>query len=587
MKTKIKFISAVACLGLLTASQGFAAPNAGFSETGFIQDASLNAGGAPNAGGSITVNGKRMIIPDNSIVQMPAAAFTWADLFNSAAWAPVYGPDVTPNPITAGTAQPLPPAGVMGLALNDPLVNHFPSYQVTAVGNIVVNPRVNSVQNYIVGLIVPAEQQGLNNHSGYINYIDYTSGRFRMGGTINDVNCNPALAYGGPTCSGTLVEINDPIGRWGKKHSPDQRFSSDTSNPTITAATGYPVCIPRTTNAAAGAGDPFCPDTNRPLNVAPGTANQPLDPFIAIGRPLKAFTMPVVAAGNPTNITPDPWQMVPLKVGDWVDVAGTIFKINPALVAGGNAPTNQYISAHTLTANLGIKTTPNTKPAYVRVEGLIFGVGDGAGGPTVTAGVPAAPIGQETSTRIQFVMFTTDADASAAALLANCADSPSPLLPSVALFGVDTSNANGNGVDALVAFPGGTTLAQAAATVGGPNFGKNSDLCMDNSLVGRIRWQVAKRSKPPVAGQLDNAAGTGKFYREYIVKLTGPGRGQVTTPDSTGTGGLVAGQYRFPMFEYIFGEGLPFGQPTPPFNFNDFGFLFTGATALTPFPAFQ
>ena len=39
---------------------------------------------------------------------------------------------------------------------------------------------------YIVGLIVPVTQQGLNSGAGIINYIDYTAGRFRVGGILGD-----------------------------------------------------------------------------------------------------------------------------------------------------------------------------------------------------------------------------------------------------------------------------------------------------------------------------------------------------------------------------------------------------------------
>jgi hypothetical protein len=283
--------------------------------------------------------------------------------------------------------------------------------------------------------------------------------------------------------------------------------------------------------------------------------------------------MPTSAA--PGTTTPDPWQQVPLSVGDWVDVSGTVFKIDPL---GLDTPDNQYISVHTLTAHLGIKTAPSTQPAYLRVEEFLFGVGDGSGGPTVSAGNPLTPIAQETSTRIQLVAFTTDANA---ALLANtCLNPPDPGLPQVALFGIHADPVTG--VETEVAFPDGTTLANAAT----------GDLCMDDANRGRVRWQLAKHPKPPIPGLLGNAAGPGNFYREYVLKLTGPGRGQVTAAN-----GLISGQYRLPIFEFLFGEGTNFGEPWPPDNFNDFGFLVNGQGPtgpggvvigpLIPFPTFQ
>jgi hypothetical protein len=541
MRSNFKLASALPCLGLLFATGALAAPNAGFDVTGFIQSAFLNA--TPSAGvnpvmrgGTIVINGKSIIVPDNSIVQFPASSWSWAQMFDPTAWGPVYDPAIATPPAT----KPLPPAGTTGLALKDPLVNHFPSYEARVVGNIVTNPSTGG-QVYVAGVIVPVAQQGLNAQGGYINYIDYANGRFRVGGTIGDPN------------TGTIAEINDPVGRYGLIHSPDQRFQADINNPTISTATGYPVCIPR---VAPPANDALCPLTNRPLN---GNPSFPFDPFLATGAPLKTFTMPASSAAGTT--TPDPWQQVPLMVGDWVDISGTVFKIAPL---GPDTPVNQYLSVHTLTAHLGIKTAPGTQPAYVRVEGLIFGVGDGAGGPTVSAGSPLTPIAQETSDRVQLVAFTTDSDPTAA--------KGSPVLPTGTLFGV--YNDPVTGAESLEPFPNGTS----------------ANIAIDDPIRGRIRWQTSKNGG--TAGVLANATGPGKFYREYVLRLS-------TTPATplVAANGLTIGQYRLPIFDYIFGEGTTFGQPVPPFNFNDFGFLVNGQGPtgpggavigpLKPFPKFQ
>ncbi|MEI6724292.1 MAG: hypothetical protein WCO67_26310, partial [Betaproteobacteria bacterium] len=60
----------------------------GFDITGFIQEATLDTAGAlckpthPRlAGGTVTLNGQTIIIPCNTILQMPAATMSWADLF--------------------------------------------------------------------------------------------------------------------------------------------------------------------------------------------------------------------------------------------------------------------------------------------------------------------------------------------------------------------------------------------------------------------------------------------------------------------------------------------------------------------------
>jgi len=556
MRPKLKLTLLISVLGLVWASGALAqtalpAPNAGFDITGFIQSATLNPSPRPGVdaamrGGLMTVNGKQITVPDNTRVQFPASTWTWPQLFDPTAWPPFYGPNVSPVPIS----KPLPPVGSTGLALNDPLVNHFPSYEVHVVGNIITD-EVAGTQTYVAGLIVPVAQQGLNSQGGYINFIDYAAGRFWIGGTMGKA-------------IGTLVEINDPVGRYGKLHSPDQRFQADTSNPTIIAATGYPVCIPRVSPAI----DPDCPTTNRPPNGGPfGT-----DPFLAAGAPLKFFTMPAVpqvVAGSP-----DPRQMAPLMLGDWVDVSGTLFKIDPL---GPDTPANQYLSVHTLTAHLGIKTTPGTQPAYIAVEVLLFGVGDGnpnVPGPTV------AGIAQETSTRVELVAFTTDADANQVGN--ECLAPPAPGLPGATILGINVDRVTG--VETEVQFPNASTALNP------------TELCMDDPIRGRIRLQLSKNPKPPVLGQ-SNAAGPGKFYREYVVRMTGPGRGALQLPNTaTGLPGLIAGQYRLPIFEYIFGEGTLFGEPVPPFNFSDFGFLFRGeglgpggviVGPLKPFPNMQ
>src|SRR5690242_5793924 len=81
-----------------------------FDVTGFIQAATLDTTGtvctpAGNdlrlAGGTLTVNDITITVPCNTILQMPATALSWGDLFN---------PALTP----IGT-----PAGTSGLALAD------------------------------------------------------------------------------------------------------------------------------------------------------------------------------------------------------------------------------------------------------------------------------------------------------------------------------------------------------------------------------------------------------------------------------------------------------------------------------------
>jgi len=352
-----------AAAGAVVPGVSLTPPPAAFDIKGFIQSATLDSAGSvctPSdpllAGGVMTVNGINLIIPCNTILQMPAASFSWAQLFDPAISAPVNPLNVPPAPQSAGQT---------GLSLSDAPAG-FPSFEVRVLGNIVPDPASTPEaplpDRYIVGLIVPVSQHGMNRSSGLISFIDYATGSFRVGGLPNDPACTTAPG-GGPLCSGALVQINDPIGRFGLAHSHDPRFTADTNNPTIRAFGGYPLCVPR---VAPPAIDPLCPITNRPLN---GDPNFPADPFLALGAPLRYFDMP--APGTPGFLT-DPTQQAPLMVGDWIDYSGTLVMLDPA---GPNSSANTYIAIHTLDAQLGIYTAPSVPPSYLGAEAFLIGTG--------------------------------------------------------------------------------------------------------------------------------------------------------------------------------------------------------------------
>src|SRR5580693_3234070 len=69
----------------------------GFALTGFLQAATLKPGGAANAGGTLTVNNITVIVPDNSVIQMPANRLTWAELFDPAKSKPVFDSALPPQ----------------------------------------------------------------------------------------------------------------------------------------------------------------------------------------------------------------------------------------------------------------------------------------------------------------------------------------------------------------------------------------------------------------------------------------------------------------------------------------------------------
>ncbi len=262
---KVLITTLVLGLGLLWATGAWALtppPMPQFFFTGFIQEATLDTTGAictPTAqtaadgvtaldvsrlrGGTMTVNGIKMIVPCNTLLQLPAATMMWADLFDPATSTPIG------SYIGAATgAVPANPTVTLtktGLALADNPMP-FPSFAVNVNGNVVNG-------KYIVGLIVPVTQQDLNASSGLVTYIDYAFGSFRVGGieVAGSTFCDPTLPGGGPACPGALVQFNDPVtdspagsGRWGLTHSIDPRFSGDDANTTIHTSTGIPLCIP-------------------------------------------------------------------------------------------------------------------------------------------------------------------------------------------------------------------------------------------------------------------------------------------------------------------------------------------------------
>lgn len=301
-----------------------------FDIDGLLQSATLDPACAADAhcGGTLLVNGQTVTVPKETIVILPANALTWQELFTGAQ-AP-YAPTQT------------------GMAMSDMPAPAF-TYEVHVVGN-----RVGDT--YIAGLIDIA-QNGLNGGAGYINYIDYATGEFRVGGTI------------GSSTTGARVQLNDPLGRFGRVMSADPRFTVDADNPTILAATGFPMCIPRTDPAVAD--DALCPQANRPGDGAGGFA-------IAI-----QMNDPV----NLPGVFPDATKQAPMEIGDYVSFAGTM-----ETDANGT-----FVSAHTVVNNAAIYTWPGTSPAYVSVEVTIIGTG---GLTVIGAG--------EAAIRTRFEGMTTD-----------------------------------------------------------------------------------------------------------------------------------------------------------------------------------
>ncbi|KAH9207642.1 hypothetical protein DL95DRAFT_374068 [Leptodontidium sp. 2 PMI_412] len=172
----------------------------------------------------------------------------------------------------------------------------------------------------IAGLVY-ISQKFAQSLQGFITSINIGTGHFTIG--ASNIDC----------------VLNDPAGRFGLQQSGNELWTADPDNPSIHAVNGFPVCIPRSTT------DSLCPAKNRP--------NDP-----ATGRPVTTLTFKDPATLTPTD--PDPRQMLPLAVGDYVTVSGT--EISGTLWVNN------------LVANLAIFTAAGTKPAYVACEEAIFGI---------------------------------------------------------------------------------------------------------------------------------------------------------------------------------------------------------------------
>lgn len=540
-----------------------------FDITGFIQEATLDTTNAicqpthPRlAGGTVKLNGQTVIIPCNTILQMPAFTMAYADLFRpGSGLAP---DDITPSNQTGlaltdliGTANgatvPLTQPGLLTMPLpqGSPSVvltrysGSLPSYEIHVVGNVVSG-------KYIAGLVF-ISQQALNAGQGVISCIDYTTGEMQVGGVPTDPTVAP-FTCPSPTPRGvTRVRLNDTIGRYGKMHAPvgkcaaaaaaagklaadcveeagyDPRFTPDTDNPTVHASSGYPMCIPRVSPFVAGVVDPECPQSNRPLapnckSYAPGTGI-PSFPLQTTGYcmtylmdpPNAAVPAGVVGAcpGSDPLCPTDPTKQVPFEIGDNIAFLGTL-KADASGV---------YVSAHTINANLGVYTQPNTAPVYTSVEVVLAG----------TDGRPVAGLNQEVTGRVKFVGFTTD------------------VTSLVDLYALDQDPASGAVTERLI----GTQNA------------------VSSPLLGRFRTPVNNNGAflPPTRNYRAIAR-TMCGNQNTLCHLDG---GATQTPVANG---LIAGQYLLPNFEFIFGENLTFGQPLIPNNFQDLPFLFCGSGPL-------
>lgn len=172
-------------------------------------------------------------------------------------------------------------------------------YEVTVNGNV-VNGQAIAAQ------IVIAQGVSMRAGQGYIESINGAEASFKL--------------RGGPT-----VRLSDPSGKFGSATDIAPFFPVDDENPSVTAFSGYPMCIQRSST------DTKCPSSNRP-------------------------------AGSTNFVPADPLAMVPLAVGDFVEYTG---------IKSANGITAFEVSA----VNVQVTTSASdTVPQYIRVEDALVGV---------------------------------------------------------------------------------------------------------------------------------------------------------------------------------------------------------------------
>ena len=426
-------------------------------------------------------------------------------------------------------------------------------------------------------------QQSLNSGSGVITRIDYVTG-------------NMYVATGDATSPETMVQINDPNGRFGRAQSPDPRFSVDDENPTIHAATGYPMCVPRGapgtfTNADGTKDDLLCPEKNRPLVLSgcrnfsqafnnPSLAVPPITwpifntlpvsgdlTFLQPGPFCSQFVMkapvgtPGIEANNIAGASdPDVMQQAPFEVGDFITWSGTLI----------HDPTNvtpDYISAHTVEANVGIYTQPGTGLGYVAIGEFGVGTAD-------PALVAVNGLAQETQDRIFVEAETTD------------------IMTPVDIFYLDIDRLNGAELNrwitpyemtgecnpAVQPFPancynssGGITTQFAGAQ---PQRARLRATKAPTNLLNQPprNIRVAQRSRCPLQ---PSPAGSFLPYDQALLDSC------LSTAPLIAANGLKVGQYSAPVFEYIFPENVKPGDATVPNDLWHLPALVNGEAANT------
>ena len=257
------------------------------------------------SGGTIVVGGQIVILPRNLLLDLPANRLTLKQLFDQAPAACVTN-------------------GETGLAKAD-------ACNTSGTGAIAsMSANRSDFGNVIAGDVLISK--GLESVTGFVTFINYADGYYRVGGQPGVDN------------AGVIVRLNDPGARHtvqaglgclpgSENCSPDPRFTLDPDNYTNVFSNGYPYCLPSTVSRtftdnilnpplgtttaqanADGTGDVLCPQTNRPASLNTPAA--------------------------------DSRRFAPLKVGDTVTAEGNFETIEGV----------RFLSAHSSTIGVALPT---------------------------------------------------------------------------------------------------------------------------------------------------------------------------------------------------------------------------------------
>jgi len=267
--------------------------------------------------------------------------------------------------------------------------------------------------------------------------------------------------------------------------------------------------------------------------------------------------MPSVAARGGAD--PDPRQQAPFEVGDSITVSGTLIK--------GATPAADYISAHTIDANVGIYTMPGTQPSYLAIGQFSVGTADPS---TVSINGLAA----ETKDRIFLEAETTDVQTPVDIYMQDVNPVSGEVRNRWATpFEMTGENNGPMQADGITPIGGGITTQYT-----GPQ-PQRARLQATKAPLGLLSQptrtiRVAVRSLCTPQAPVNDAAGNPVLTSLDACLNKNDATNQVAN-------GLAAGQYYAPTFSFIFPENVKPGDLLVPFDLWHLPFLRFGEGATT------